>query len=424
MQQTLSESDLRPAAGGLDPDQVKRVRADFPALAQYVHAKPLAYLDNAATTQKPAAVIEAISRYYRQDNANVHRGVHTLSERATAAYEGARERIRAYINAESTRELVFLRGTTEAINLVAQSYVRPRVGPGDEILITEMEHHSNIVPWQLVRDQTGCTLRVVPIDDFGEIDMAAFERLLGRRTMLLAVGHVSNALGTVNPVGDLIERAHDLGVPVLVDGAQALPHMPVDVRALGADFYAFSGHKMFGPTGIGVLYAREALLEEMPPYQGGGDMIKMVRFEETLYSDLPYKFEAGTPNIAGAVGLGAAVDYLQALGMERVRVYERELLAYAEACLAQVQGLRIIGTASDKAAVVSFVLDGVHPHDLGTILDHAGVAIRTGHHCAMPVMEHFGVPATARASFAFYNTREEVDVLVAALSDARGLLMR
>lgn len=424
MQQTLSESDLRSAAGGLDPDQVKRVRADFPALAQCVHAKPLAYLDNAATTQKPAAVIEAISRYYRQDNANVHRGVHTLSERATAAYEGARERIRAYINAESTRELVFLRGTTEAINLVAQSYARPRVGPEDEILITEMEHHSNIVPWQMVRDQTGCTLRVVPINDFGELDMAAFERLLGRRTALLAVGHVSNALGTVNPVGELIERAHDLGVPVLVDGAQALPHMPVDVQALGADFYAFSGHKMFGPTGIGVLYAREALLGEMPPYQGGGDMIKMVRFEETLYSDLPYKFEAGTPNIAGAVGLGAAVDYLQALGMERVRVYERELLAYAEARLTQIEGLRIIGTASDKAAVVSFVLDGVHPHDLGTILDHAGVAIRTGHHCAMPVMERFGVPATARASFAFYNIREEVDALVAALSDARNLLMR
>lgn len=424
MQQTLSESDLRSAAGGLDPDQVKRVRADFPALAQCVHAKPLAYLDNAATTQKPAAVIEAISRYYRQDNANVHRGVHTLSERATAAYEGARERIRAYINAESTRELVFLRGTTEAINLVAQSYARPRVGSEDEILITEMEHHSNIVPWQMVRDQTGCTLRVVPINDSGELDMAAFERLLGRRTALLAVGHVSNALGTVNPVGELIERAHDLGVPVLVDGAQALPHMPVDVQALGADFYAFSGHKMFGPTGIGVLYAREALLGEMPPYQGGGDMIKMVRFEETLYSDLPYKFEAGTPNIAGAVGLGAAVDYLQALGMERVRVYERELLAYAEARLAQIEGLRIIGTASDKAAVVSFVLDGVHPHDLGTILDHAGVAIRTGHHCAMPVMERFGVPATARASFAFYNIREEVDALVAALSDARNLLMR
>ena len=424
MQQCLSESDLPAAAGGLEPAQVRRLRADFPALAQCVHAKPLAYLDNAATTQKPAAVIEAVSRYYRQDNANVHRGVHTLSERATAAYEGARERIRAYINAESTREIVFLRGTTEAINLVAQSYARPRVGPGDEILITEMEHHSNIVPWQLVRDQTGCALRVVPIDDRGALDMAAFSRLLGRRTALVAVGHISNALGTVNPVGEVIARAHEWGVPVLIDGAQALPHMPVDVRALGADFYAFSGHKMFGPTGIGVLYAREALLAAMPPYQGGGDMIKMVRFEETRYSDLPYKFEAGTPNIAGAVGLGAAVGYLQALGMERVRAYERELLAYAETRLMEIEGLRIIGTASNKAAVVSFVLDGVHPHDLGTILDHAGVAIRTGHHCAMPVMERFGVPATARASFAFYNTCEEVDALVASLADARDLLTR
>ncbi|MDY6943993.1 MAG: cysteine desulfurase [Pseudomonadota bacterium] len=406
-------------AAGLD---VARIRADFPVLHQKIRDKALVYLDNAATTQKPRSVIDTVSHYYERDNANIHRGVHTLSERATAAYEGAREKVRRFLNARSEREIVFVRGTTEAINLVAQSFARPRIKPGDEILITEMEHHANIVPWQLVREQTGCELKVVPINDRGELDMEAFERLLGPRTALVAVVHVSNALGTINPVERIIERARQQGVPVLLDGAQSVPHMAVDLQALDCDFYALSGHKMFGPTGIGVLYAKEALLEAMPPYQGGGDMIKMVRFDRTVYNALPYKFEAGTPNIAGAIGLGAAVDYLEATGMDRIAAHEADLLAYATERLEAVPGLRIIGTAAHKAAVISFVLDDVHPHDLGTILDHEGVAVRTGHHCAMPVMDHFGVPATARASFAFYNTHQEVDALVSALKGARSIL--
>ncbi len=400
---------------------VTAIRADFPALHQQVHGHPLAYLDNAATTQKPAVVIEAIDHYYRHDNANIHRGVHALSERATAAYEAARDKARDFLGAARRQEIIFLRGATEAINLVAQSFVRPRVGPGDEILITELEHHANIVPWQLVREQTGASLKVVPIDADGAVPLAAFEAALGEATRFVAIGHVSNALGTINPVAEMIALARAREIPVLVDGAQAVPHLPVDVQALGADFYALSGHKMFGPTGIGVLYGREALLEAMPPWQGGGDMIRMVRFDRTLYNDLPYKFEAGTPHIAGGIGLGAAIDYLGTVGLDRIAAWEHELLIAASERLGAIPGLRLIGTAPQKAAVVSFVLDGVHPHDLGTIVDQHGVAIRAGHHCAMPVMERFDVPATARASFACYNTLEEVDTLVAAVEAARAM---
>ncbi len=400
---------------------VTAIRADFPALHQQVHGHPLAYLDNAATTQKPAVVIEAIDHYYRHDNANIHRGVHALSERATAAYEAARDKARDFLGAARRQEIIFLRGATEAINLVAQSFVRPRVGPGDEILITELEHHANIVPWQLVREQTGASLKVVPIDADGAVPLAAFEAALGEATRFVSIGHVSNALGTINPVAEMIALARAREIPVLVDGAQAVPHLPVDVQALGADFYALSGHKMFGPTGIGVLYGREALLEAMPPWQGGGDMIRMVRFDRTLYNDLPYKFEAGTPHIAGGIGLGAAIDYLGTVGLDRIAAWEHELLMAASERLGAIPGLRLIGTAPQKAAVVSFVLDGVHPHDLGTIVDQHGVAIRAGHHCAMPVMERFDVPATARASFACYNTLEEVDSLVAAVEAARAM---
>ncbi|HYW92740.1 MAG TPA: cysteine desulfurase [Gammaproteobacteria bacterium] len=413
--QTMAENG-RATGTALD---VAAVRGDFPILHQHVQGKPLVYLDNAATSQKPEAVIEAVARYYGEYNSNIHRGVHTLSERATEAYEGARGKLRVFLNAASTREVVLLRGATEAVNLVAQSFVRPRVGPGDEILITEMEHHSNIVPWQLVRDQTGCGLKVAPIDARGELVVEEFERLLGPRTRFVGIGHVSNALGTVNDVRRLVALAHRHDVPVLVDGAQAVPHMAVDVQALGCDFYALSGHKMYGPTGIGALYAREALLEDMPPYQGGGDMIRMVTFERTVYNELPYKFEAGTPNIAGGIGLGAAVDYLASIGMDRIAAHERALMAYASERLAAVAGLRIIGTAAHKAGVISFVMEDIHPHDLGTIVDSEGVAIRTGHHCAMPVMERFGVPATARASFGLYNTQEEVDTLARALEHAR-----
>ncbi|MEX0900114.1 MAG: cysteine desulfurase [Gammaproteobacteria bacterium] len=391
-------------------------RADFPALAQAVRGEPLVYLDSAATTQKPFAVIEALDHYYRFDNANVHRGVHALSERATAAYEGARDRIAAFINAQSRRELVFVRGTTEAINLVAQAYLRPQLQPGDEILVSQLEHHSNIVPWQLVAARTGATVRMLPMNDAGELVLDDLDALLSEKTRLLAVGHVSNALGTVNPVARIVAAAKARGVPVLVDGAQALPHTPVDVQALGCDFYAFSGHKMFGPTGIGCLWARESLLDAMPPWQGGGDMIRTVRFTGSEWNELPYKFEAGTPNIAGAIGLGAAVDYLGAIGMDAVAAYEADLLAYATDALTTVPGLKFIGTAKHKAAVLSFVLDGIHPHDIGTIVDAEGVAIRTGHHCAMPVMEFFGVPATARASLALYNTHDDVNALVAALA--------
>ena len=394
---------------------VARIREDFPILKQKIHGKPLAYLDNGATSQKPQTVIDTLVRYYSSENSNIHRGVHSLSERATADYEAARAKVRAFINARSEKEIVFARGTTEAINLVAQSYGRSFLNTGDEIIVSAMEHHSNIVPWQMVCGQVGARLRVIPINHDGEIVMEEYQRLLNERTKFVAVTHVSNALGTVAPVKAITALAHERGVPVLLDGAQAVPHLRVDVRDLDCDFYAFSGHKMFGPTGIGVLYGRAELLETMPPYQGGGDMISLVTFEKTHYNVLPYKFEAGTPNIAGVIGLGAAIDYIQALDWNQVAVYERELLRYATEALVEIAPVRIIGTAKEKAGVLSFVLDHVHAHDVGTILDQEGVAVRAGHHCAMPVMQRFGVPATTRASFAFYNTMEEIDVLVKAI---------
>ncbi len=409
----------RHAVGALD---VAAIRRDFPVLERMVRGRPLSYLDNAASSQRPHAVIDAMSSYYENSHANVHRGVHTLSQEATDLFEGAREKVRRFINARSTREIIFVRGTTEAINLVAQSYGRPRFGPGDEILVSWLEHHANIVPWQMLCEQTGATLKVAPITRTGEVDFDAFAALLSPRTKLVALAHVSNALGTVIPVQRFIAAARTHGVPVLLDGAQAVPHLKVDVQALDCDFYAFSGHKMCGPTGIGVLYGREALLNAMPPWQGGGDMILAVSFEKTVYNVLPYKFEAGTPDIAGAIGLGAAIDYLETLGMDRIAATEHDLLVYANERLAAIPGLHFVGTAPEKAAVVSFTIDKVHPHDLGTILDHEGVAIRTGHHCAMPVMEFFGLPATARASFAFYNTRAEIDRLVDALHTAREML--
>jgi cysteine desulfurase / selenocysteine lyase len=402
--------------GGFDP---LRWRNDFPILKQQVHGKPLVYLDNAATSQKPQSVIDAIAAYYRRTNANVHRGVHQLSERATADYEGARDNIRRFINAASIREIVFVRGATEAINLVAQSHGRSRFRTGDEIILSTMEHHSNIVPWQLLCEQTGAVLKVIPINDAGELEAGAYEKLFTPRTRLVALAHVSNALGTINPVKDMIEKAHARGIHVLLDGAQAMPHLPVDVQALDCDFYAFSGHKMFGPTGIGVLYARESLLRDLPPWQGGGDMIRTVRFAGSTWNDLPWRFEAGTPDIAGAIGLGAAVDYLRQVGMTAIESYESELLAYGTEKLESIPGIRLIGTARAKAGVISFVMDGIHPHDLGTIVDQEGVAIRTGHHCAMPVMERFNIPATARASLAFYNTRDDIDALVSALGKVR-----
>lgn len=401
---------------------VEALRRDFPVLGRRVNGRPLCYLDNAASSQRPRSVIDSISRYYETTHANVHRGVHTLSQEATDLFEGARETLRRFVNARSTREVIFVRGTTEAINLVAQSYARPRLAPGDEILISWLEHHANIVPWQMVCEQTGAQLRVIPITRSGEVDFEAYLRLLSERTRLVALAHVSNALGTVVPVRRFVAEARQRGIPVLLDGAQAAPHLPVDVQSLGCDFYCFSGHKMCGPTGIGVLYGRESLLADMPPWQGGGDMILAVSFERTIYNALPYKFEAGTPHIAGAVGLGAAVDYLEAIGLERIAAAEQDLLAYATRRLLEFPGLVIVGTAPEKAAVVSFTVEGIHPHDLGTILDHEGVAIRTGHHCAMPVMDFYGVPATARASFAFYNTRAEVDRLVDALHVARETL--
>ena len=404
------------------PLDVEALRREFPVLSRVINGRPLCYLDSAASSQRPQFVIDAISRYYETTHANVHRGVHKLSQEATDLFEGARETLRRFINARSTREVIFVRGTTEAINLVAQSYARPRLQPGDEILISWLEHHANIVPWQMVCEQTGAVLKVIPITRSGEVDYAAFESLLSDRTRLLALSHVSNALGTIVPVERFIREARRRGIPVLLDGAQAAPHMPVDVQALDCDFYCFSGHKMCGPTGIGVLYGRESLLAAMPPWQGGGDMILAVSFKGTVYNELPYKFEAGTPHIAGAIGLGAAVDYLESIGLERIAAAEQDLLDYATQRLATIPGLTLVGTAPAKAAVVSFTVDGVHPHDLGTILDHEGVAIRTGHHCAMPVMEFFGLPATARASFAFYNTRPEVDRLVEALQVAREML--
>ncbi len=397
---------------------VAAVRRDFPILDQQIRGRPLAYLDNAATTQKPRAVLEAISRYYEHDNANVHRGVHALSERATAAYEGARRKVAEFLGAKE-REIVFVRGTTEAINLVANTFVRERVGAGDEIIVSEMEHHSNIVPWQMLCQQTGAVLKVIPITDDGELDMAAYEALFGPATKFVSIVHVSNALGTINPAARLVEIAHAHGVPILLDGAQATAHLKVNVAELGADFYTLSGHKMYGPTGIGALYGRAEHLEAMPPYQGGGDMIRSVSFRGTQYNEIPYKFEAGTPNIAGAIGLGAAIDYLNEVGLDAIAAHEHDLLEYASDQLGRLPGLQIIGTAANKAAVVSFVLKNIHPHDIGTLVDQHGVAIRTGHHCAQPVMERFGIPATARASFGAYNTRAEVDALVAAVKDVQ-----
>jgi cysteine desulfurase / selenocysteine lyase len=405
-----------PADEGFD---VARWRADFPILREQVHGHPLVYLDNAATTQKPQSVIDALADYYARDNANVHRGVHTLSQRATDAYEAARGKVQRFINAAAPEEIVFTAGTTGAINLVAQSFARPILAKSDEILISAMEHHSNIVPWQLVCEQTGALLKVVPVNDAGELELDAYERLLGPRTRLVAITHVSNALGSVVPIERVIALAHARNVPVLVDGAQAISHVGVDVRALDCEFYAFSGHKIFGPTGIGALYGKAARLEAMPPYQGGGDMIRSVTFEKTEYNDLPYKFEAGTPNIAGAIGMGAALDYVSAIGIGAIADHERDLLTYATEQVSAIPGLRMIGTAKEKAAIVSFTLHGVHAHDIGTILDHEGVAIRAGHHCAMPVMERFGVAGTARASFALYNAREDVDALVAGIHRVR-----
>ena len=393
---------------------LQKIREDFPILAQKVHGKALVYLDNGATSQKPQVVIDTLTRYYRAENSNIHRGVHYLSERATAAYEAAREKIRNFINGARTEEIVFVRGTTEAINLVAQSYGRTFLKSGDEIIISAMEHHSNIVPWQMLCQQIGARLRVIPISHDGELVLDEYRTLLNDRTRFVAIAHVSNALGTIVPVKEIVRLAHERGVPVLVDGAQAVPHLKVDVRDLGCDFYAFSGHKLYGPTGIGVLYGRSELLDRMPPYQGGGDMISLVTFEKTHYNVLPYKFEAGTPHIAGVIGLGAAIDYLDRLDWRRLVEHEHDLLSYASEQLAKISGLRIIGTAREKAGVLSFVLEQIHAHDVGTILDQEGVAVRTGHHCAMPVMQRFGVPATTRASFAFYNTREEIDVLAAA----------
>jgi cysteine desulfurase/selenocysteine lyase len=400
---------------------VAAVRGEFPVLARTIHGHPLAFLDNGASAQRPNAVIAAVDDYERHHHANIHRGVHTLSQEATALYESARDRIVPFINAHSRQEIVFVRGTTEAINLVAQSYARPLLRPGDEILITHLEHHANIVPWQLVCEQTGATLVVAPIDGRGEVHFDAVLALMSPRTKLFACAHVSNALGTVLPVRRLVAAAKARGIATLIDGAQAIPHLPVDVQALDCDFYAFSAHKVFGPTGVGVLYGRESVLERMPPWQGGGDMILTVSFTKTTYNALPYKFEAGTPNISGVVGLGAAVDWLTTLDLEAAHAHEAELLSYATEVLTDIEGLRVIGTAADKASLISFVVDGVHPHDLGTILDQDGIAIRTGHHCAMPVMEFFRVPATARASFAFYNTFDEVDRLGASIARARRL---
>jgi cysteine desulfurase/selenocysteine lyase len=408
----VTRAAVAPERPALD---VRRIREDFPILARKVHGKPLAYLDNAATTQKPRAVIDRIVHYYAEENSNVHRGVHHLSEVATDAFEKARETVRAFLGAAETSEIIFTRGTTEGINLVARSFAAPRLSEGDEILITAMEHHSNIVPWQLICGEKGARLRVAPIDERGEVVLDQFEAAITEKTKLVAMVHVSNALGTINPAERMIEIAHAKGVPVLVDGAQAVPHLAVNVRELGADFYVFSGHKVFGPTGIGVLYGTREILEPMPPFQGGGDMILSVSFEKTSYNELPYRFEAGTPNIAGAIGLGAALDYVSAIGLDRIAAWEDDLLAYGTARLLEVPGLRLIGTAARKASVLSFVLEGVHPHDIGTILDREGVAVRTGHHCAQPVMKFFGVPATARASLAFYNDRQDIDALVRGL---------
>ena len=405
------------------PFNVEQVRSDFPVLNREVHGKPLVYFDTAASAQRPAAVIEAIDDFYRRHNANVHRGVHSLSQEATDLYEGGRKKLADFINAASDREIVFTRGTTEAINLVAQSFLRPVLNPGDEILVSHMEHHANIVPWQILCQQTGAVLKVIPINQRGELEIESLPDLLTERVKLVGLVHISNALGTVNPVAEVCRMAKKSGIPVLIDGAQAMPHTPVDVQALGCDFYCLSGHKMYGPTGIGALWAREATLEAMPPWQGGGEMIRRVTFEDTTWNDVPAKFEAGTPHIAGAIGLGAAVDYLSSFDPAEIAVHENTVLEYASQRLQEIEGLRIIGTAHHKAGVISFTLKDVHPHDLGTVIDHYGIALRTGHHCAMPVMQFFGVPATARVSFGLYNTVSEVDALIEALLSAREMFV-
>jgi len=409
-------ADVREIGAGFD---VQKVRRDFPILRRRVGDRNLVYLDNAATSQKPQAVIDAISQYYELDNANIHRGVHFLSERATEEYEGARKKVQLFLNAADASEIIFVRGATEAINLVAQTHGRTNLRAGDEVLISAMEHHSNIVPWQILCEEKGARLRVVPISDSGELMLEEFGRLMGPRTKIVAITHVSNALGTIVPVQRIIEMAHRENIPVLVDGAQAVPHLKVDVQAVDSDFYVFSGHKVYGPTGIGVLYGKSALLNAMPPYQGGGDMISSVTFEKTTYNKLPYKFEAGTPHMAGAIGLGAAIEYVNGLGMDNIAAHEHKLLAYATETVSAIPGIRLIGTAKEKAGVLSFLLDSIHPHDIGTILDQEGIAIRTGHHCAQPVMQRFGIAATARASFALYNTREEVDALVEGIQKVR-----
>ena len=395
---------------------VEKIREDFPILHQEVNGKPLVYLDNAATSQKPKSVIDSIEKYYRGYNSNIHRGVHTLSENATEAYESARIKVRDFIHANSTKEIVFVRGATEAINLVAQSFGRNTLGSEDEIIITELEHHANIVPWQLLSQQTGAKLKYVPINDNGELVESEYKKLLNEKARIVAVGHISNALGTINPIENMINLAHEYGAKVLIDGAQATSHTSVDVKKLDCDFYVFSGHKLFGPTGIGVLYGKEDLLEKMPPYQGGGDMIKMVTMKETRYNELPHKFEAGTPNISGVIGLGAAIDYVNKIGLENIGNHEKQLLDYANQMASEITELKFIGTAKNKTSILSFTLDGIHPHDVGTILNNEGIAIRTGHHCAMPVMEYFQIPATSRASFSFYNTHAEVDVLIEGIN--------
>jgi len=409
---TLSNRVVEFNTGGFE---VEKIREDFPVLKQNIHGKPLVYLDSAATAQKPFAVIDAIRRFHEVDCANIHRGVHELSQRSTAAYEETRSKTRRFLNARTKEECIFVRGTTEGINLVASSWGRRNVKAGDEIIISAMEHHSNIVPWQMLCEETGATLRVIPMNERGELLMDEYEKLLNSRTKMVAVVHVSNALGTINPVKQIIDMAHKVGAATLIDGAQATPHIKVDVQALDADFYTFSGHKVVGPTGIGILYGKMALLNAMPPYQGGGDMIRVVTFAKTTYADVPYKFEAGTPNIAGGIGLGAALDYITNLGIDQIAAYEHALLAYGTEALSAVPGLRLIGTAREKASVLSFVMEGIHPHDIGTLLDRQGIAVRTGHHCAQPVMDFFNVPATTRASLAFYNTFAEIDALVAGL---------
>ncbi len=418
MQNTIDIS-----SGSDRPYNVDLIREDFPILHQKINGKPLVYLDNAATTQKPRTVIESIKKHYLNDNANVHRGTYSLSERATESYEAVRLKVKTFINARSTREIVFTRGTTEAINLVASSYGQSQFKKGDEVLVTEMEHHSNIIPWQLICQQTGAVLKVIPIDDKGQLMLETFEHLLTERTKLLALCHVSNSLGTINPVKDIIKQAHSKGIPVLLDGAQATAHLNIDVQDLDVDFYAFSSHKMFGPTGVGVLYAKERLLEAMPPYQSGGDMISVVTFDKTKYNELPYKFEAGTQNIEGVIGFGAALEYLEKIGFDVLTGHDQKLLSYATERAGETPNLRLIGTAKEKVSILSFVVDGIHPHDLGTILGQEGIAIRAGHHCAMPVVEHFNIPATTRASFTIYNTIEEVNRLFEGIENARKVFL-